>query len=160
MSRACLPALLQSLAKMIIHISLDSMITLHHPRSPGTAIMLSANVSLCLIRALRRQVCNRLSPKGAPLASRPPHQVKDAEANLWRRLRLSLFPNRSGSTSLGTCPHLGWNLRCDQGAASGFVHSLRCSPHMPLSPLLPPFCPSLTRALWCARSHYLRLNRT
>ena len=31
------------------------MITLDHPRSPGTAIMLSANVSLCLIWALRRQ---------------------------------------------------------------------------------------------------------
>ena len=69
MSRACLPALLQSLAKMIIHISLDSMITLHHPRSPGTAIMLSANVSLCLIWALRRQAIT----KSAPLASRPPH---------------------------------------------------------------------------------------
>ena len=96
---------------------------------------------------------DRLSPEGVPLASRPRRQVKDAEANLLRRLRLSLFPNRSGSTSLGTRPHLGWNLRCDQGAVSGFAV---LPAHAP-----PSFAPSLLHlARWLALSRAIALSQT
>ena len=47
-------------------IQTNVSLTLHHPRSPGTAIMLSANVSLCLIWAQRRQAITQRCTSGIP----------------------------------------------------------------------------------------------